>query len=436
MRFFADGPSIPNELIEARNNGGVVFFCGAGVSMTAGLPSFIRLTEQIVDELGVPDPSIIRRALETSKIGLPGGVSLDRLIGKLQGEYGPLAVERAIVKALKIRRPRLASAHQDLLSLSRTPNRQTRLVTTNFDTLFERGARGLKRHVAPFLPDLSSGMPLDGVTYLHGRIDPRPRDADAGQNLIIGSADYGRAYLSNGWALRFVKELLNRYTVVLVGYSAEDPPISYLLEGLNGERTGARMPIFAFSDGEDAEVKAKWKDRGVTAIPYDKLDQAHSGLWRTIEAWAASARDPEASRTATIGLAQKSPRALSAHERGQVAAVISSAEGAKAFADSNPPPHAEWLAAFDPVLRYARPWVLDYSKMDEKIDPLQDYGLDDDPSRPLEERDRQDSSGPNFLAPLTNAEREQSRVGRRRLISARSASLAPLASVPLDRPRG
>lgn len=409
MRFFADGPSIPNDLIEARNNGDVVFFCGAGVSMTAGLPSFLRLTEQIVDELGVPNPSVIRSAIETSKLGLPGGASLDRLIGKLQGEYGPLAVERAIIKALKVRRSNLGSAHQDLLALSRTRAGQTRLVTTNFDTLFERGARGLKRHVAPFLPDLSSGIPLDGLIYLHGRLDPRPRDATASQNLIIGSADYGRSYLSNGWALRFVKELLSRYIVVLVGYSAEDPPISYLLEGLNGDGPSGRMPIYAFSDGEAAEVRARWKDRGVTAIPYDKLEGGHSGLWRTIAAWAELARDPDSWRSRTIALAQTSPRSLSPHERGQVAAVISSSEGAKAFADSDPPPQAEWLSVFDPVVRYGRPWVPDYSRHEEKIDPLLDYGLDDDPPRPLGD-DRQSVRGPNFLAPLSSSDREQSHI--------------------------
>jgi hypothetical protein len=410
MRFFADGPSIPNDLIEARNNGDVVFFCGAGVSMTAGLPSFLRLTEQIVDELGVPNASAIRSTLESSKGGLPGGISLDRLIGRLQGEYGPAAVERAVIKAIKTKGSPDGSAHQDLLALSRTRAGHSRLVTTNFDTLFERGARSLNRHIAPFLPDLSSGIPLDGLIYLHGRIDPRPRDAAASQNLIIGSADYGRAYLSNGWALRFVKEMLNRYVVVLVGYSAEDPPISYLLEGLNGDGTVGRMSIYAFSDGEAAEVRARWKDRGVTAIPYDKLDQGHSGLWRSIAAWAELARDPDGWRAKTIALAQHSPRMLPPHERGQVAAVISSSEGAKAFADSEPPPLAEWLSVFDPVVRYGRPWVPDYTKRDEKIDPLFDYGLDDDPPRPLGEEGRPSISGVNLLAPLSSADREPSHV--------------------------
>ena len=52
MRFFADGPSIPEALLEDRDNGNVVFFCGAGISRPAGLPGFADLAEQVVQELG------------------------------------------------------------------------------------------------------------------------------------------------------------------------------------------------------------------------------------------------------------------------------------------------------------------------------------------------------------------------------------------------
>jgi NAD-dependent SIR2 family protein deacetylase len=54
MRFFADGPNIPERLLEDRDNGNVVFFCGAGVSQPAGLPGFARLAEEVVEELGRP----------------------------------------------------------------------------------------------------------------------------------------------------------------------------------------------------------------------------------------------------------------------------------------------------------------------------------------------------------------------------------------------
>lgn len=52
MRFLADGPSIPVELLIARDDGRVVFFCGAGVSRAhAGLPNFFELAHQVLAAL-------------------------------------------------------------------------------------------------------------------------------------------------------------------------------------------------------------------------------------------------------------------------------------------------------------------------------------------------------------------------------------------------
>jgi hypothetical protein len=54
MRFHADGPSIPDELLVARDEGRVIFFCGAGVSLArAGLLDFFGLAEKVTSGLGV-----------------------------------------------------------------------------------------------------------------------------------------------------------------------------------------------------------------------------------------------------------------------------------------------------------------------------------------------------------------------------------------------
>ncbi len=42
MRLVPFGPDFPNELLEERDAGNVVFFCGAGISRPAGLPGFVR----------------------------------------------------------------------------------------------------------------------------------------------------------------------------------------------------------------------------------------------------------------------------------------------------------------------------------------------------------------------------------------------------------
>ena len=47
MQFVTDGPDIPNKLLQAHEEGCVVFFCGAGISYPAGLPGFKGLFDQI-----------------------------------------------------------------------------------------------------------------------------------------------------------------------------------------------------------------------------------------------------------------------------------------------------------------------------------------------------------------------------------------------------
>ena len=47
MQFVTNGPDIPDALLQVHEEGRVVFFCGAGVSYPAGLPSFKGLVEAI-----------------------------------------------------------------------------------------------------------------------------------------------------------------------------------------------------------------------------------------------------------------------------------------------------------------------------------------------------------------------------------------------------
>lgn len=47
MQFITDGPDIPDALLQAHEEGRVVFFCGAGISYPAGLPGFEDLVKEI-----------------------------------------------------------------------------------------------------------------------------------------------------------------------------------------------------------------------------------------------------------------------------------------------------------------------------------------------------------------------------------------------------
>ncbi len=87
MRFTANGPSIPDELLEARDSGRVVFFCGAGVSLArANLPDFFGLAKEVLDFLGEPEDGVARKVLKKAieigdEIDVSGLISADRVFG-------------------------------------------------------------------------------------------------------------------------------------------------------------------------------------------------------------------------------------------------------------------------------------------------------------------------------------------------------------------
>lgn len=427
MRFHADGPNIPNELLDSRDNGNVVFFCGAGVSMPASLPSFISLAKNVIAELGVPADAASRRLLEKALNGEDPGLSppMDQVFGLLQREYGASQVERAVVRNLRTPRNADTSFHETVLRLSTGNLGKTQLVTTNFDLLFEKAQRGMRRYVPPGLPDLSRGQALDGLVYLHGRAGGQRSVENRVQGLILGSGDFGRAYLADGWATQFVRELIGRYTVVLLGYSADDPPVRYLLEGLHNRPANPPNKLYAFAEGEVGTAGVRWRERGVNAITYVKSDSSHSNLWNTLRAWARRADSPQHWRSEMVQLARKGPRAMGPHQRGQIAALVGSPVGARAFADAEPPPTAEWLCVFDSFLRYALPQK-DLRNMErEPFDPLEAYGLDDDPQRPVSNRRDFVPPGIDLIAPISPEERGPNQI---RLAGALADQPEPLPS--------
>ncbi|WP_226341296.1 SIR2 family protein [Gemmobacter serpentinus] len=320
-------------------------------------------------------------------------IPLDQIFNLLHQEYGRDEVNALVSE--RLRAPPLDGVsgreHALIKRISTNPSGVPQIVTTNFDLMFETGEGGdkLARHVPPGFPDLALGTTIEGITYLHGRLAAPGSDHHP---YVLSSADFGRAYLSEGWATNFIRSLLTRYTVVLVGYQAEDPPIKYLLQGLNHDGQFDRSRLYAFDRGLPEEIEAKWRDRGVTAIAYTD----HADLWKTMEAWADRVDDPRRWRSSVIASSLGDPKAMSAHERGQVAHVLRTVQGAKLFALADPPPHPEWVCVIDGNLRSARQ-SKGYGQEAETFDPIAAYGLDDDLDHISEDEQRQGVSNDNLL---------------------------------------
>ena len=315
-RLIPDGPDIPGELIEKQEAGEMVFFCGAGISVPTGLPSFRRLVDQLYASLNVsctPDEkSLIKEG------------RFDRVLRLLEVRVVRDAMRSEVVRLLSSRpKPSSLRLHRALLEVLRNPS-GTHLVTTNYDDNFARahGPDGLQFHAGPVLPGLDD---WNSVVHLHGRIQ-----ASAGGRvvppLVLTSADLGSAYIDKGWAARFVTGLMDRYTVVFVGYSMGDVVFSYLMEAITSRHVdNPTYSLVGYRDDNQREQReSRWSGTGTRPILYHSRNQ-HELLLGTVEEWAKLAADPHQYRVqvALGGLTRAPDKNTHAADPGRVLWALS-----------------------------------------------------------------------------------------------------------------
>ena len=356
MQFIANGPEIPNALLQAHDEGRVVFFCGAGISYPAGLPGFQGLVDEIYLIVGTTRSAIENAAYKREQFD----VTLDLLERRLPG--GRISVRNALAQALQPnwRRKGATDTHTALLQLARTRDGSVRLVTTNFDRIFERAAKRSKQpfhaYAAPMLPIPKSSR-WNGVVYLHGLLPEKANDS-ALNRLVLTSGDFGLAYLTERWAARFVSELFRNYVVCFVGYGINDPVVRYMMDALAADRMlGEVAPqAYALGDcglGQEGVKAIEWEAKGVTPILYQAPEdsQDHSALHNTMTTWAATHRDGVLGKERIVvdfALARPSGSTQEDDFVGRMLWALSDESGLPAmrFADFNPAPPIEWLEVF------------------------------------------------------------------------------------------
>lgn len=326
MRFSIDGPDIPDDLIESSIRGEVVFLCGAGVSRSSGLPDFKVLTNRIFVRLGEDMAPAERQPFNKGRFEETLGALARRLADKRR-------LYSAVAEELNANAVFDLSPHETILRLSRDFESRPVVVTTNFDTLFERA---LNNELGQPVRSLSfagaqapapAGPRFEGIIHLHGRLADHELTLD-GSDLVLTSADYGDAYLRSGWASRFLFDLARTRTIVLVGYSASDPPVRYILNILEAdrERFPDIKPVYALdahkSDNSE-DVLAEWEAVAVEQIPYEVVGDDYSPFWRDLAAWADLSETPRAWRKSRLeALAVVSFDQLREWEHDQVAWIF------------------------------------------------------------------------------------------------------------------
>ncbi|MEA5105644.1 anti-phage defense-associated sirtuin Dsr1 [Pantoea sp. S18] len=355
MQFVTNGPDIPDSLLQAHEEGRVVFFCGAGVSVPAKLPDFKKLVQDIfkqTDPRKTPQEEATFNACQYD-------ATLNLLEHRLPD--GRITIRRALVSALTRRSfPHSATeTHSALLCLSRTHDERMRLVTTNFDSLFElagkRDSYKFPVFCAPMLP-VPKNSRWNGLVYLHGAIT-RKMDDTALNRLVVTSGDFGQAYLTERWAARFVSELFRNYVVCFVGYGINDPVLRYMMDALaadklQGETTQPTWAFASYKSGEMEDKRTEWQAKGVTPLLYQveilkNKDQDHSLLHKTLIAWANTYRDGVTGKERIVlDNASSLPSKSTVQDDfiGRMLWALSDKSGlpARRLAEHNPAPPLEW----------------------------------------------------------------------------------------------
>ncbi len=353
MQFVPNGPDIPNALLQAHEEGRVVFFCGAGISYPADLPGFKGLVEQIYRLSGTELTDIEHEAFDRGQFD----ATLDLLERRLPGQR--LAVRRALAQALKpkLRRKGATDTQTALLRLARNREGALRLVTTNFDRLFHVAAKCTKQpfeaYAAPMLPIPKSSR-WNGLVFLHGLL-PEKDEETALNRLVVTSGDFGLAYLTERWAAHFVSELFRNYVVCFVGYSINDPVLRYMMDALAADRMlGEVTPqAWALGDcepGQEQQKTNEWKAKGVAPILYNVPagSHDHSALHQTLHAWAETYRDSVQGKEAIVvrhALTRPQESTQQDDFVGRMLWALSDPSGlpAKRFAEHDPVPSLDWL---------------------------------------------------------------------------------------------
>lgn len=349
MQFISKGPDIPERLLQAHEDGRVVFFCGAGISYPARLPGFSGLAAKLYESLSVTPNSVQQSAIDTEQFDTAIGLLEAGVVGGRETVRSKLGQ----ILAPDLTVPGATATHEALLTLSKNREGRTRLITTNFDRLFEhvREVRSLTLSCfqAPLLRVPKARW--DGLIYLHGLL-PSSSAPDGLHDLVISSGDFGRAYLTERWAARFVSELFRRFTVCFVGYSINDPVLRYMMDALAADRLLGEFPpeMFAFggfADGEEARRDNEWRAKNVSPILYRETAD-HGYLHNTLRAWADTYRDGvRGKERIVVESAIAHPLASTKEDNfvGRMLWALSDPRGlpAKRFSEIDPVPTLDWL---------------------------------------------------------------------------------------------
>ena len=209
----------PPRLVGAVSERQLAGFFGAGMSLAAGLPSwadlltrYFGLDDEVLEDRDLDDDPLTLAQLAAEQVGYE---RVQSILREEMGAYSQPTTGHLLLAALKL----------------------PFYITTNYDCLFESAwevvfpDKPLNAVIVNDL-DLATGVDIDNIVgaggsvllKIHGCVK---RDSE---QLILTRRDYRTHYRANEKFFRAVRDVLQKYHILFLGFSHKDPEVSRLVE--------------------------------------------------------------------------------------------------------------------------------------------------------------------------------------------------------------
>jgi len=252
-----------------REDGRLIPFIGAGLSMPLGLPSWSDLISIIGNQLGY-DPEVFK---------LNGNsFQLAEYYVAIKGSIGPLRSEMDRLFNPTDDRIKSSRAHNALVEM-RLPT----IYTTNYDRIIERAfeLKAAPYHTIASIDDIvASQSNATQIVKFHGSFD------DDASLVLTESSYFERLEFESAIDIKLRADILGK-TLLFLGYSLSDINIRYMIYKLHKlrlqvRREGKRYPsayLTTFGSGEIQRLLlARWDVSIVELDPVNKADSVDAFL--------------------------------------------------------------------------------------------------------------------------------------------------------------
>jgi hypothetical protein len=313
---------IPESLLTQLQQGRVVIFVGAGLSVGAGAPTWKALLQELIE-----------LAAREQLLDESDGLELRKLLNSATENYLVVAEYLKLALAEKMSeeiRGRFLSLPVQQTHLLLTELGLPGIVTTNFDNLIEEAFLRATGKPIPVIEPANS-FALARIDDEHPWLLKIHGTADNPDTVVLTASDFERLPVA---VLKALEHIFERYTVLFVGYSLKDPDTVRLLSALRQVYSGSNRRHYMLTEASTTGRVTSWYLRDklkVQEIPYDNVSGNHSEVEDFLEILSASKKRHGAARMSKALLLVIGEEV---HDDGQSNRVI-------LVSDSNP----QWVSA-------------------------------------------------------------------------------------------